>query len=174
MIIRDRYTVDDFATVHRRGLLKALGASVMVTAADGLFPGPVWAQPVFSAYPFSLGVASGEPAPDGFVMWTKIAPRPLDPDAGMPKKAVEVGWSVSPDERMREVVQQGVTLARPELGHAVHVEVGGLEPSREYFYQFTIGGERSGIGRAKTFPAAGSSLDEIRFGVAGCQRYEDG
>ena len=30
--------------------------------------------------PFSLGVASGAPRPDGFVLWTRLAPEPLSPD----------------------------------------------------------------------------------------------
>ena len=56
----------------------------------------------------------------------------------------------------------------------MHVEVGGLEAGREYFYHFTIGGERSRTGRARTLPAAGAAVPQLRFGVAGCQRYEDG
>jgi alkaline phosphatase D len=28
-------------------------------------------------YPFTLGVASGDPSPDGFVLWTRLAPIPL-------------------------------------------------------------------------------------------------
>jgi alkaline phosphatase D len=92
----------------------------------------------------------------------------------MPKKMVEVDWAVAADPAMRQVMQRGKASAHPELGHAVHVEVGGLEPSREYFYQFTIGGERSRAGRAKTLPAAGAGTAQIRFAAAGCQRYEDG
>jgi alkaline phosphatase D len=56
----------------------------------------------------------------------------------------------------------------------VHVEVGGLEPGRDYFYHFTIGGERSPVGRARTLPAVGVPVAQLRFGVAGCQRYDDG
>jgi alkaline phosphatase D len=33
-----------------------------------------YAAPKFKSYPFSLGVMSGEPAPDGFVLWTRLAP----------------------------------------------------------------------------------------------------
>ena len=33
-------------------------------------------------YPFSLGVASGDPSPDGFVLWTKLAPKPLERGGG--------------------------------------------------------------------------------------------
>ncbi|MPZ54935.1 MAG: alkaline phosphatase [Rhizobiales bacterium] len=169
-----RLDVDAFATINRRRLLQGLGTSALVTATGGLFSGRVWANPVFPANPFALGVASGDPAPDGFVIWTKIAPRPLEHGSGMPKKTVEVDWMVGADPHLRQVVQQGKALARPELGHAVHVEVGDLEPARNYFYRFTIGDERSRLGRARTLPAPGSPIGQIRFGVAGCQRYEDG
>ncbi len=169
-----RLDVDRFATVNRRLLLQSLGASALVTATGGLFARPVWGSPVFAAYPFSLGVASGDPAPDGFVIWTKIAPKPLERGGGMPKRPVEVEWSVAGDERMRQVVRKGTAIAHPELGHAVHVEVAGLEPARDYFYQFTIGKERSRVGRSRTLPGAGVSVAQVRFGVAGCQKYEDG
>ena len=70
----------------------------MLTATGGLFKGSVWASPVFAASPFALGVAAGDPAPDGFVLWTKIAPRPFERGGGMPRKAVEVTWIVATDE----------------------------------------------------------------------------
>jgi alkaline phosphatase D len=169
-----RLNLDDFSTVNRRAFLRALGASALVTATGGFLSRSVWGSPVFAAYPFALGVASGEPAPDGFVIWTKIAPKPLDRDGGMPKKPVEVEWTVATDERMRQVAQKGVAVAHPELGHSVHVEIKELQPARDYFYQFTIGRERSRIGRARTLPAPGAAVAQLRFGVAGCQRYEDG
>ena len=34
-------------------------------------------RPRFSGFPFSLGVASGAPLPDGVVLWTRLAPEPL-------------------------------------------------------------------------------------------------
>jgi alkaline phosphatase D len=176
--MRDRFPsrldVDDFCTMNRRTLLRGLGAAALLTATGGLFRGGGWASPVFAADPFALGVASGDPAPDGFVIWTKIAPRPLARGGGMPRKAVEVDWAVATDERLRQVVQKGTATAHPELGHAVHVEVGGLEPGRDYFYRFTVGGERSRTGRARTLPPAAAPVTQLRFGVAGCQRYEDG
>src|SRR5262249_20213340 len=169
-----RLDVDDFVTVNRRMLLRGLGASALVTASAVPFASDVWGAPVFSAYPFSLGVACGDPALDGFVIWTKIAPRPLEYGAGMPKRRVEVEWTVASDERMQQVARKGNVVAHPELGHAVHVEVGGLEPARDYFYQFVIGGERSRIGRARTLPPIGAPVAQIRFAMAGCQKYEDG
>ncbi len=169
-----RLNVDDFATMNRRHLLRGLGAAALVTASGGLFSRSVWSQPVFTSNPFALGVASGDPAPDGFVLWTKLAPKPLERGSGMPKKQVEVAWVVAGDERMQKTVQQGKAMAHPELGHAVHVELAGLEPARDYFYQFTVGGERSVVGRARTLPRVGAPLAQLRFAVAGCQRYEAG
>lgn len=161
--------------VGRRAVLTALGGGVLAGAS--LLPGAggsALAQAVFAADPFSLGVASGDPLPDGFVLWTRLAPDPLAFGYGMPKRPVEVDWEVAADERMRTVVQSGTEVARPELGHAVHVEVAGLEPGRDYYYRFTVGRERSPVGRARTAPAAGARVDHWRLAVAGCQNYEDG
>ncbi len=124
--------------------------------------------------PFALGIASGDPAHDGFVIWTKLAPRPADPDGGLTAKPIHVEWIIASDESMRRVVRSGRAAASPELGHAVHVELTGLEPAREYFYRFVALGEQSPIGRTKTLPAPGSNMAELRFAAAGCQKYEDG
>ena len=169
-----RINVDDFCTVNRRTLLRRLGSAVLLTTAGGLYRGGVWASPVFTTSPFTLGVASGDPAPDGFVLWTKLAPRPSEPSGSIPRKAVEVSWAVASDEHLRQVVQQGTAMAHPALGHAVHVEVGGLAPGHDYFYRFTVGPERSPVGRTRTLPAVAAPVTQLRFAVAGCQRYEDG
>ena len=36
------------------------------------------AAPPFASNPFALGVASGDPTPDGVVLWTRLAPDPLN------------------------------------------------------------------------------------------------
>ena len=119
-------------------------------------------------------MAAGEPAADGFVIWTRLAPDPLERHGGMPMAAMEVSWEVSADERFATTAAKGTALARPELGHSVHVEVAGLQPDRPYWYRFAIGRERSITGRARTLPLTGAPVDHLRFGVAGCQNYEDG
>lgn len=137
-------------------------------------PAIVRSQTLWRNYPFSLGIASGDPAPDGFVIWTRLAPEPLEPHGGMPMGVAPVKWEVASDDRFQSIVASGEAPARPELGHAVHVEVTGLQPDRPYWYRFEQGGERSVRGRARTLPAAGASPQALRFGVAGCQHYEDG
>lgn len=137
-------------------------------------PAILRAQSWFSAYPFKLGVAAGDPSADGFVIWTKLAPEPFEPHFGMPTSTLPVHWEVASDDRFRTVVAQGDAPARPELGHSVHVEVSGLEPNRPYWYRFTIGSDRSLTGRAKTLPAPGTRVDSLKFAVSGCQHYESG
>src|SRR5262245_30300478 len=73
-------------------------------------------------YPFALGVASGDPAPDGFVLWTRLVHDPLH-GGGMPRARVGVSWEIAADESFRQVEARGQALALPELAHSVHVEV---------------------------------------------------
>lgn len=157
----------------RRGLLRGGFSVAAIAALTGTTARSTWAQPVFRSYPFTLGIASGEPLPDGVVIWTRLAPEPLA-GGGMPMRAVEVGWEVAADERFRDVVQRGTVLARPELGHSVHVEVSGLRPGRHYWYRFRAGPEISPTGRTRTAPAPDATPERLRFVTAGCQRYEDG
>ncbi|MGQ0733994.1 MAG: alkaline phosphatase D family protein [Acidobacteriota bacterium] len=159
--------------MSRRQLLNIawrLGAAAVVTPIAAR---TTWAQPIFRAYPFALGVASGDPVPDGVVLWTRLAPEPLE-GGGMPMARVPVGWEVARDAAFANIVRQGTEVARPELGHSVHVEVEGLEPGREYWYRFRAGAEVSPTGRTKTAPPAGAAVDRLRFAVCGCQHYEHG
>lgn len=150
----------------------------ILTSAAGIvwprMPFPRWDGPSFSGNPFTLGIASGEPAPDGFVIWTRLAPEPLAVGGGMPAGAVDVRWQVAADEGMTKVVSEGSATADPGWAHAVHVEVGGLEPDRWYWYRFQAGAEISPVGRARTAPAAGAAHDAFRFAFASCQNWADG
>jgi alkaline phosphatase D len=123
--------------------------------------------------PFTLGVASGDPEPDGVVLWTRLAPDPLH-GGGMPRERVEVEWRVAEDERMSRVVARGRTVAPPDLAHSVHVEVRGLRPGRWYWYRFKAGVHESTIGRTRTAPERRGPADRLRFAFASCQQYEVG
>jgi alkaline phosphatase D len=123
--------------------------------------------------PFSLGVAAGDPVADGFVIWTRIAPSPLD-GGGMDPVPVEVYWEVAEDEAFRKIVSAGSAIAEPAWAHSLHVEVEGLRPNREYWYRFAYGGAQSPVGHARTAPVLWSALESMRFGFASCQHYEHG
>ncbi len=136
--------------------------------------GAVAAPPKFSSYPFSLGIASGDPLPDGVVLWTRLAPKPLEVGGGMPPESVEVTWQLCDDEAMTRVVKSGTVAATPEWSHSVHVEVEGLRPDRWYWYRFKVGGEVSPKGRTRTAPPADALPERLRFAFASCQHYEAG
>ena len=66
------------ASTDRRRFLSLLGGGTLAAAVGMVAtqPSRAWANPHFSSYPFALGVASGEPVPDGVVLWTELAPEP--------------------------------------------------------------------------------------------------
>ncbi len=159
--------------MDRRSLLKTAAAAGLVTAGLPLLrPSPVRAE--FKSNPFTLGIACGDPSPDGFVIWTRLAPEPLEPRGGMAEAPVEVTWQVATDPAMAQVVRSGTAVARIEVAHSVHVEFEGLEPGRDYFYRFRAGDAETAIGRARTLPAPGAAVNELRFASAGCQQWEGG
>ena len=168
------------SSVSRRSVLLGGAASLAVggLAASAL---PAWAasagaghQPL-PASPFTLGVASGDPWSDSVVLWTRLA---LDPVAdtglgGMPDRRFPVQWQVATDDKFRHVVRAGVTLANPEAAHSVHVEVGGLQAGREYYYRFRAQGYVSPTGRTLTTPARGVSRG-LTMCFASCSHFGEG
>jgi alkaline phosphatase D len=127
----------------------------------------------FQANPFRFGVASGDPLPDGVVLWTRLDGEVLD-RSGALRLRVPVRWEISEDDSFRRIVGKGSRVATSELGHSVHVEVGGLRPERHYWYRFTAGGEVSATGRTRTAAAVAATIDRFRFAFVSCQHYEDG
>ena len=76
----------DLTLPTRRVFLQRCAVATM-----GVIVLPRWvhADPSWSTGdPFSLGVASGTPSTDGFVLWTRLAPQPL---AGDPEQPGGVG-----------------------------------------------------------------------------------
>jgi alkaline phosphatase D len=159
-----------FAT--RRLLLKraaALGAAAFLAPIAGC----ATSRARFASYPFTLGVASGSPRPDGVVIWTRLAPDPLN-GGGLDPQPIELGWEMATDAAFRDIVRHGRERATPEMAHAVHVEVGGLEPRRDYFYRFMAGEAVSATGRTRTAPAQGRGDERLRLAFGSCQHYEQG
>ncbi|WP_448317517.1 alkaline phosphatase D family protein [Streptomyces sp. CO7] len=163
----------------RRRFLTTTAAAAALAFAVGLpGAGTAAADELESAQlsedPFTLGVASGDPLPDSVALWTRLAPRPLEPDGGLPDRRVSVHWELAHDERFARVVRRGHAWAHPEFDHAVHVEVRHLRPGAEYHYRFRVGDWVSPAGRTRTAPAFGARVDRLRFGMVSCQRYDQG
>ena len=133
----------------------------------------VTARPRLVDDPFTLGVASGDPTPTGGVLWTRLAPRPHEPDGGMDGQRTAVTWELAGDDGFRQILRQGRATAAPELGYSVHIDIDGLAPDHWYFYRFNTGGATSAVGRFRTAPAVGATT-ALNFAVASCQHYEMG
>jgi len=92
----------------------------------------------------------------------------------MPARPVPVDWEVATGPRLRDVVARGRVAASPVLGHAVHVEVDGLDPGRRYWYRFRAGGHLSRVGRTRTCADPRAPLGRLALAVVSCQNYEKG
>ncbi len=163
----------------RRSVLRAgLAAGAALTAtgipvlgACGL-PGP---RPPASGDVFGLGVASGEPDASSVVLWTRLATDPTAEDGlgGLGDRAADVEWEIAEDERFARVVRRGRVRTGPDDGHSVHVEAGGLDPGREYWYRFRSGRALSPAGRTRTAPAAGA-MTPLTLCFTSCAQFEHG
>ena len=158
----------DILALARRGLLRgATGLAALAVAQ------PPRARAQAPGNPFTLGVASGDPWPDSVVLWTRLAPAPLEPGGGMAPVPVTLRWELAADAQMRRILRSGEVVARPEEAHSVHLVLYGLEPARTYFYRFRFGAFETPIGRTRTAPGPDTDRD-IRFLNAGCQNFEHG
>jgi alkaline phosphatase D len=150
------------------------GGSVPTPAPTLRAPTPI---PGVTDGVFGVGVASGDPLPDGVILWTRLAPRPSE-GGGMPARDVPVDWQIATDEGFRSVVRAGTQTAQAAFAHSVHVDVRGLEPGRDYFYRFRAGTVLSPVGRTRTAAAPGSGPDaasgELSFALASCQDFQNG
>lgn len=157
----------------RRHLLRGLGVGAGLGAAPAFVQGPLGDAAEMDSRLFPLGVASGDPSPSGFVIWTRLAPYPLQ-GGGLGRRVVPVRWMVSSDPFFSNVVRSGSVLAEPQDGHAVRAVVSGLQADRHYWYRFSALGETTRVGRARTFPGLGQAANRMRFALTSCQHYEAG
>ncbi|MFI7062804.1 alkaline phosphatase D family protein [Kribbella sp. NPDC050124] len=127
-------------------------------------------------YPFQLGVASGEPDASSVVLWTRLAPSPLNADGqgGMANANVTVDWQVSTTDTFSTLVASGTVTAAYAAAHSVHVVAGGLNPDSDYFYRFRAQGHISPVGRTRTAPAVGTNGRDLVMAFSSCAHYEEG
>jgi alkaline phosphatase D len=155
--------------MNRRHLLQSAG--LLTLGYPLLRLSAIQSSPQFSADPFAAGVASGDPTPNGIVLWTRLIPD-ANSDRDWQRGSVPVDWEIASDEGMKRVVSRGIAIATSDLGHSVHVDATGLDANRWYWYRFKAGTASSPIGRTKTAPS--SATDRIRFAFASCQSFQAG
>jgi alkaline phosphatase D len=132
----------------RRGLL--------VAGASAAFARAAWAQSL-SPGAFTHGIASGDPLPDGVVLWTRF----VGGDG-------RIAWEVAQDDGFTGIVQRGEAQAGAESDFCVKVDARGLAPGRAYFYRFLSASGPSLTGRTRTAPARAEALS---IGLVSCANY---
>lgn len=142
----------------------------LITSSSLVALTPTFGRGSVSDYPFTLGVASGSPRDNRVALWTRLAPKPLE-GGGMPDGSVEVRYRVCDDAGMKRTVRSGTVRTSEAKAHSVHLTVEGLEPGREYWYQFHLGDVDSPVGRTRT---SDSRAATATFALAACQHYETG
>ena len=170
--------------IDRRTFLTALGlggASVVVSCAgnDEADPGTTTggtattgadgvATPVagLTSDPFAWGVTSGDPTDRSVILWTRLA--------AAIAAVVPLKWEVATDEGFSAIVGQGLVDADPTWGHSIHLDATDLAPSTEYFYRFSVDDFVSPVGRTKTTPSSGDTVESLKIVFASCQNYSHG
>ncbi|MFI6105061.1 alkaline phosphatase D family protein [Streptomyces sp. NPDC051310] len=155
----------------RRAVVKAAAATAV--AAPVLAAAPSAAADIRTPV-FLHGVASGDPLPDGVLLWTRVTPAAdALPGSGKGPDA-EVRWEVAQDRSFTGVVARGAVMATAATDHTVKVDVRGLHQATDYYFRFTVGTDVSPVGRTRTAPAADAAAPGIRFGVVSCANWESG
>jgi len=138
----------------RRGLFTLAGASAALAAT------PLAARSFGTG--FTHGVASGEPATDKVMLWTRYVS-----DA-----PAYLAWEMSESEDFATLVAEGSTgkPAGPDSDFCTKTWADGLMPGRWYFYRFIApDGTKSPVGRTRTLPEAGAQ--KFRMAVFSCSNY---
>lgn len=116
---------------------------------------------------FAEGVASGDPAPDSVLLWTRISGYETAP-------SVPLVVEVAEDSAFDRVVASTQARALADADHTCRVLVGGLRPSQTYWYRFIDErGRGSRIGRTRT-AAAADDPQGVRFAFVSCQNICEG
>ncbi|GGR93779.1 phosphodiesterase/alkaline phosphatase D [Streptomyces aureoverticillatus] len=160
-------------TPRRRTVVKAAAATAALAA-------PLAATPLARAAAgpaFLHGVASGDPLPDGVLLWTRITPTPDAVPGSGKGPDTEVRWEISEDKGFNKVVGHGSTTAKAASDHTVKADVRGLRQATTYYYRFSVGDGspvHSPVGRTRTTPAHEAAAPGVRFGVVSCSNWEAG
>jgi len=116
---------------------------------------------------FAEGVASGDPAVDSVLLWTRVSA-----DASLPEVPLTV--EVAEDAAFERVVATARTRALAAADYTCRVLVGGLKPARIYWYRFLDEqGRGSRIGRTRT-AAQSNDPRAVRFAFVSCQNVCEG
>ncbi len=120
---------------------------------------------------FPQGVASGDPAADSVILWTR---RPPVNQGAVNQAAEKLTVEVAEDSAFRRVIAKSVTPISADEDWTCRVLVAGLKPRTVYWYRFTDEqGFGSRVGRTVTAPADRDDRP-VNFAFVSCQNVQQG
>ncbi|NQX88175.1 MAG: alkaline phosphatase D family protein [Halioglobus sp.] len=151
--------------VSRRQVLQlAASSTYFLSAGPRGFARSVAADLVSLDFP--QGVASGDPQPDGIMLWTRAVPKVTT------TRAVKLLLQLSLKPDFSQLLVHDMVTTHPDHDLTVRAYIDGLEPNSTYYYRFLGAGDTaSRIGRTRTAPAAEHPA-KIKLAFASCQSYE--
>ncbi|WP_371556670.1 alkaline phosphatase D family protein [Streptomyces longwoodensis] len=156
---------------RRRTVVKAAAATAVLA---GPLAAALPARAADEAPAFLHGVASGDPLPDGILLWTRVTPTAAATPGSDIGPDLEVEWVMARDKALTTVVAKGSVTATAASDHTVKADVRGLQPATDYWFRFSAGGTDSPVARTRTAPAVDAAVPGLRFGVVSCANWEAG
>lgn len=109
--------------------------------------------------PFPYGVASFEPTSSGVLIWTRVV------------ETEPLLWEVATDADFDNVVDGGWVGGATGTEASQLVTIDDLQPATDHFYRFSLGANRSPVGRTRTLA---DDDRPVRLGLACCGDYSAG
>ena len=151
--------------LNRRQLLGLLSSGTFLLSAGMQAAIKLTGSPQRLRFP--QGVASGDPQPDGVMLWTRAEPE-------SPSDMVALSLQVAQDPDFSELVLQAALSTDKTSDYTLRAFVDNLKPARTYYYRF-LGEDGSGsvTGRTRTAPLPDAEAP-VKVALASCQNYESG
>lgn len=163
-------------SLNRRQFLKTgvagTGALSISSALTGCLDKPSGADQVLNIYVFGHGVASGDPLADSVIIWTRVTPD-AESEATQGALVAKVNWRIATDPELQQVVASGEEYTSKNKDFTIKVDVKGLKPDTQYYYQFSSeGGAVSPLGQTKTLPVG--QVNEVKLAACSCANFPAG
>ena len=161
-------------------------AGTPIVPLPDTFPGSSTPLPTTAAasgaFKFPQSVASGDPKPDGAVLWARVVPTSADDvttatGAGSYTVTLKITSADNSANLGTTTALSGTINATADVpvyefyDHTLRHRISGLQPATVYYYQFTAGSGVSRVGRFKTAPAADADIGALNFAFVSCQDW---
>ncbi|MCU7964128.1 MULTISPECIES: alkaline phosphatase D family protein [unclassified Shewanella] len=147
----------DFLAMSAKGVGVAVISYGLMGCSDSNDDNSVPAQ-------FLHGIASGDPAVDAVILWTRVTPES--------EGDVKVSWQVASDAAFSQLVTTGETVTNASRDYTVKIDARGLRAGQTYFYRFMTGDKTSVVGKTRTLPEG--DVSSVKLAVMSCANFPAG